>query len=386
LHADLAMARGFSGDAEGAMRHALTALEGLSSLEVEKRAEALARIAMAHFFARHHSQAEALANEAATLATQLGLDHLASRVYSLLFAIAEEAHQDTTRADFYARAMGVSAEGAGDKQLRAASLERLLQTATYRGDDEAAAAAERELADIGQVRLYRDTLVGRLFKVVREVGRGRFSSARRVLEGVDLREASAAEASLQGALLCICLIGDDASDAAARLLERPFLVEVAPDLYSRRYVSLARAYRALANWMLGRGTIARRSLSRDDVAISEGDRILIETIGSICGTRHESASEQVIQQLTEPLVALGFGGHARFLRVIAAASYLPVNLTRAEVALLRSWKTGDTISDLAQRIGKSPHTVNTQMRAICRKTGTSGRAEALAYARSHGLI
>jgi len=386
LHADLGMARSFGGDVDGGMRHTTIAFGGIAKLDVERRAEVLARIAVAHFFARHHAQAESIANEAATIATQYGLDHLASRVYSLLFAIAEETHQDTTRADFYARAMGVAAEGAGDQQLRVASLERLLQTATYRADDDAIVVVERELSMIGQIRTYHDTIVGRVLRIIREVGCGRFKTARRILEGPEPRDVSAAEKALESALLCICLIADDAREQASAILDRPFLVQVEPDLYSRRYVSLARAYRALGQWMLGRATLARRSISRDDSAIGEGDRILIEAIASICGTTHESASEKVIHQLTEPLVALGFAGHARFLRAVATLNYVPVGLTRAELMLLKSWRTGDTIMELAHRIGKSPHTINTQMRAICRKTGTSGRAEALAYAREQGLI
>jgi LuxR family maltose regulon positive regulatory protein len=386
LRADLGAALCFAGDIEHGMHHAAIAFDHIASLDGERRAEVLQRVAVAHFIARHQAQAEVIAGEAATLATQLGLDHLAAGVYSLLFAIAEETHQDTTQAEFYARAMGVAAEAAGDRQMRIASLERLLQMATYRADDDVIAEVERELASIGQIRTYHDTLAGRYFRVLREVGSGRFHSARRILESADSRDASAAENALFSSLLCICLIADGARDEAASLLERPFLVQVEPDLYSRRYVALARAYRAFANWMLGRATVARRSIAVDDTAIGEGDRLLIQAITLICGTTHEGASERVIHQLTEPLVALRFGGFARFLRSLATLAHVPVGLTRAEIALLRSWRAGDTIAELAHRLGKSPHTINTQMRAICRKTGTSGRAEALVFAREQGLI
>ena len=386
LHADLAAARGAGGDSVGAVSHAGFALERISSITFDRRAQVLSRVANAYFYARQHAQAEALANEAATLATQLGLDQLASRVYSLLYAIASEAHQDTTRAEFYARSMGVSAENAGDRQLRVGSLERLLQIATYRGDDEAIAAAEHELAQSDSIRPYRDTMEGRITRVIREVGRRNFRQARRFLEAMNLEELSTAETALRASLLCLCLIADDAHDQALAILEKPLLIEVEPDLYSRRYVSLARGYRALGCWMLGQGTLARRGTSGDLGAITEGERILLDAIASICGTKRAVASERVIHQLTEPLVALNFGGHARFLRSLAAVSYRPVELTRAEIDLLRSWRTGDTIHELADRIGKSYHTVNTQMRAICRKTGTSGRAEALAFARDNGII
>lgn len=386
LHADLSTARGTAGDTVSAMNHAAIALEGIVGIPIDRRAQVLARVATAHYFARNHAQAEEIANEAVALATQLGLDHLASRVYSLLYSIAHETHQDTTRAEFYARAMGAAAENAGDRQMRVASLERLLEVATNRGDDDVIAQAEQELASAGQIRLYRDSIGGRATRAVHEVGRRNFKQARRIMEGLDVRELSTAENGLRTALHCLCMAADGQRDEAAQILEKPFLIEVESDLYSRRYLSVARGYRALANWMLGRGTMARQALARDDVALTEGQRIFMEVVASICGTKRSSASERVIHQLTEPLVALNFGGLARFLRALAVVSYLPVLLTRAEVDLLRAWRSGDTISELADRIGKSPHTINTQMRAICRKTGTSGRAEALAFAREHGLV
>lgn len=386
VHADLAATRGSAGDAVGAMNHAGIALDGIANVPLAGRAQLLGRVAAAYFYARNHVQAEAIANEAVALATQLGFDNLASRVYSLLYAIAEETHQDPTRAEFYARAMGLAAENAGDRQLRAASLERLLQTATYRGDDELIAATEQQLTSLGHIRTYRDTIEGRMTRVVCEVGRANFRQARRLLEGANVTELSAAEIGVRTALLCCCLIADGASDQAATLLEKPFLIELEVDLYSRRYVAIAQAYRAMANWMLGRRAVARRVVAGDDTAMTEGLRVFLEAIASVCGTKRSTVSERVVHQLTEPLVALNFGGQARFIRSLAAVGYRPAQLTRAELELLRSWRVGDTIVELADRIGKSPHTVNTQMRSICRKTGTSGRAEAISYAEKHGFL
>jgi DNA-binding CsgD family transcriptional regulator len=386
LNADLATARSSAGDAVGGMRHASIAFDGISVTPSDRRAQVLARIAHAYFFARQHSEAEAIATEAVSIALQLGQDALASRIYSLLYSIAEETHQDTTRAEYYARSMGAAAENAGDKQLKVASLERLLETATLRGDDEVVAQAERQLVESGHVRSYRDSVGGRVSRAMYELGRKNFKQACRIIETLDPRDLSTAEAGLRSSLLCVCLIAEGRRDEAAQILEKPFLIEVEPDLYSRRFVALARGHRAIANWMLGRSTVARQTVTRDDVALTVGLRIFLEVVASICGVKRSSASDRIIHQLTEPLVALNFGGYARFLRSLAAVSYLPVNLTQAEVDLLRAWRTGDTITELADRIGKSPHTVNTQMRTICRKTGTSGRAEALAYARDHGLI
>lgn len=386
LRADLGLALGTCGDIDGAVENAAFAFERIALVPNERRPLVLNRVAGTYFYAQHFNEAEEIASESAALATSLGLDGLAARSYSLLYSIADAIYQDTTKTEFYARAMGVAANNAAERILRIASLERMYSVAAERGDDESVAAVEEDLRKLGHIRPFRDQIHARVSRVMVDGGAGKFRRAEITLETLDTKDLTMAENALRMALLALLQVANNDRDEAENALDKPFLVQVEPDLYSRRFVELARSYRALALWLLGRKTVARRYLTVDNSPLREKDRILIHTIHSICGTSRHTASDRLIHQLTEPLVGLGLGGFARFLRAVASVGFTPITLTRTESDLLRAWRAGDTINEIAERLGKSPHTIATQMKAIYRKTGTSGRDEALAFARERGLI
>jgi DNA-binding CsgD family transcriptional regulator len=78
-------------------------------------------------------------------------------------------------------------------------------------------------------------------------------------------------------------------------------------------------------------------------------------------------------------------GLARFLREILAPATI-VTLTRSELDVLRALKSGGTTADIADRMGRSSHTVLTHLKSACAKIGCSGRAAAVAYALDMGWI
>jgi ATP/maltotriose-dependent transcriptional regulator MalT len=377
---------GERGDPEPALVHAADVVARIGDLPIERRPRVLARLAGAYSRAGRFVEAEALCSEAAALATELGLDSVAAMAYSVLYSIAEQTHSDTESADSYARAMGAAATNAGDKLLRVSSLERLLYTATIRGDDAAVEAVEGELSALGQMRLLRDTMQTRVGKVIREVGRGRFRQAKRLLETIDPRDLTKAESSLRDALYALaCLANKEPADAAALLSGRVVLAAEA-DFISRRSATLARVYRGLAQWLLGQHAAAKRTFAGTLDALTEADTAMVSVILEICASPTSRPSVDFIAQFTQRLVDLGMGGHARFLEHVIVPSHTLVHLTATELALLRSWRVGDTIQDLAERLGRSPHTVNSHMGAIYRKTGAGTRLEALMFAKDHGLI
>jgi LuxR family maltose regulon positive regulatory protein len=382
----LAAVHGEIGNGATALQYASLAVSQMDAVAVDRRPHILTRVAAAYFRAGNIAEAEALGNEAALLATELGLDATAVAAYSVLYSIAEATHPDTERAHFYARAMCNAADSVGDKVWRASGLERLLYTATIRGDDHVLAEIEQKLAALGHVRLLRDTMQTRFGRVVREVGRRRFAQARRLLETIDSRDLTSADHALRGSLMAlVCFAGGDV-DVATEILEKPLVVPLDPDFLSRRSAALAHVYRALGYWLLGRHAAARRTARLDDAALTETDRVVVGAIGNICELAHAPAARDRVHQITEPLVTLGLAGYARFLRNVVGDRHGTVSLTTAELALLRAWRVGDTIAALAERLGRSPNTVNSHMRSIYRKTGSSSRAEALAYARDHGII
>jgi LuxR family maltose regulon positive regulatory protein len=386
LHAALAAIHGEMGDHDASMDHVAEAARNITVLPVERRPRVLTRIAVASFRAGSFGEAERVAGEAAALASELGLDTVAAMAYSVLYSIAENTNPDTNRADFYAGAMRTAARNAGDVLVQVASLQRMLYNATVRGDDEAVAEIERELTGFRQVSLLRDTMQARIGKVIREIGNGRFVQAKRLLETMDERNLSNAEKSLRLALYAIACVANGDSNEAGAVLDIATIGAAEGDAINRRNAGLARMYRALAYWLLGRGTAARRTIAAEADGLTESDRAVAAAIDRVCALARQNVSLPLVQQATEPLAALGLGGHIRFISSVAASTHVTAHLTRAELAVLRSWRTGDTIHAVAERLGKSAHTVNSHMGAIYRKTGSGSRAEALEFARHHGLL
>jgi DNA-binding CsgD family transcriptional regulator len=86
----------------------------------------------------------------------------------------------------------------------------------------------------------------------------------------------------------------------------------------------------------------------------------------------------------ERLRAEHLGGLARLLAAIpfgrGEQPFGPGLLTPAEREILQQLVTGASTKDIAARTGRSPQTVDTHVRSICRKLNCSGRREAVAVA------
>ncbi len=76
---------------------------------------------------------------------------------------------------------------------------------------------------------------------------------------------------------------------------------------------------------------------------------------------------------------------ARLTSVPAPASY-PAGLTRREVEVLRLLPGGHSNAEIAEALFVSPRTVQTHLSNLYAKLGVGGRAEAVAYAVTHGFV
>jgi two-component system response regulator DegU len=63
-----------------------------------------------------------------------------------------------------------------------------------------------------------------------------------------------------------------------------------------------------------------------------------------------------------------------------------VALTPSEREILQLLAAGASTKDVAGKTGRSPHTVDTHIRSICRKLNCSGRREAVALATRAGWV
>ena len=351
---------------------------------VELRALISHRLAYAHLCLGEANIAEGYATECVQIAHSVGLDSIAARGYSVLQAVAAAIYPDTVLARKYAESCARHAALAGDRAMQVFGLQAQLMVASYQGDDDLYEDTERQLIDLGAERSSRIVMWMRFVKVVHEAGRDNVPLAISTLRSVDQEKLTAPERAFGDALLGLLLATRNREEAAG-LLSRPVLIAAEKDFESRRILAHAQVFHALGQWLLGRGKAARRAPTPDFSAVTPRDAALLTVISTICSTSRQTTTSRQLAQLTEPLLALQLDGHARFLRHMLAPATI-TQLTKTELEILRALRGGGTTYDVADRLGKSSHTVLSHLKSACSKIGCSGRAAAVAYAVDMGWI
>ncbi len=225
----------------------------------------------------------------------------------------------------------------------------------------------------------------RLARATHEAWSGDFASGARLLETLDGRIADPAERSCWHAATAFfrALCGDTAAAAAHLAAVERGSGGAGP--VGRKLERLAHAYAAFAEIVLGNPTAARKRLPaaerNDERALCEAAERL-----SFVGL---SAGAAALEPIAARLEERGQTGFARLLRAAARAaapSQRDFGLTQAELRVLRSLAAGMPPKLIAAESGRSVETIRNQVKAAIRKTGASGRLEAVALARSAGLL
>ncbi len=356
----------------------------LDAGSVEMRAIVSHRLAYAHWCLGEPMVAEGYATESVQLAHSLGLESIAARGYSVLQGVASAVYPDTLLSRRYAEACTRSAIAAGDRAMQIHGLECQLVIAADQGDDDLYEASERRLVELGAERSARNLMWLHYVKAIRAAGRGNEPLAVSMLSALDNSALSPSERVFRDALLGL-ILATSRRDEATALVGRPILMPADSDFESRRLLAYAQVYNSLGQWLLGRGRAARRAPTPDFSAVTPRDASLLTVIVTICSTSRQTTTVRQLSQLTEPLIALQLDGHARFLRRILAPATI-TQLTRTELEVLRELRSGGTTADVADRLGRSSHTVLSHLKSACSKIGCSGRAAAVAYAQDMGWL
>ncbi len=351
---------------------------------VEVRALVSHRLAYAHWCLGEPVVAEGYATECVQLAQSIGLDAIAARGYGVLQAVASSIYPDSLLSRRYAEACTRAALASGERSLQIHGLECQLVIAVDQGDDDLYAASERQLIELGAERGSRNVMWLQFAKVVHTAGINNTALATKILSSIDVAKLSPAERVFKDAVHALMLAVND-RDEALILLARPILVVADKDFESRRLLAYGQVYHSLAQWLVGRGRAARRAPAPDFTAVTARDANLLAIVTTICSTSRQTITTRQLDQLTEPLVALQLDGHARFLRRVLAPAAV-AQLTRTELEVLRALRGGGTTADVADRLGKSSHTILSHLKSACSKIGCSGRAAAVAYAQDMGWI
>jgi DNA-binding CsgD family transcriptional regulator len=219
---------------------------------------------------------------------------------------------------------------------------------------------------------------------VRAAGTGKTDRAIAELNRIDRSGlGKPAAAFVENVLALLYAAVDD--ERAQALLERPVLAFAERDVDSTRYLSYAQAFHALGHWAIGRGRAARRARFPNVSDLIPLDAAVVSVIGTICSTSRQAITARQIEQFTEPLLAVGLAGYARFLRAVLKPATVH-ELTRTELEILRELRTGGTTAEVAERLGKSSNTVLSHIKSACSKIGCSGRTAAVSYAVNQGWI
>jgi LuxR family maltose regulon positive regulatory protein len=160
---------------------------------------------------------------------------------------------------------------------------------------------------------------------------------------------------------------------------------------SRRTIR-SHVFMALAEMVRGHSSAAHRHLTEADRAI-EGPmtrmRALVSAVRTVHRVQLGQAESSGFANALERLRAEQFGGIARLLESIALPGGSADRygaLTPAEREILQLLARGASTKDVAAQTGRSPHTVDTHIRSICKKLECGSRREAVALATTAGWV
>jgi ATP/maltotriose-dependent transcriptional regulator MalT len=361
--------------------------EQLPNVAANVQVKVLQRLGIAAFYEGDLETAERLSQDAALLATDLGMDTFAALAYGTLYSTASLIDADITRARSFLRSQIAAAERAANTSLRVYALRAQYAIAALNAEFGEAAQIEAQLATLVDARSFREAPLFREAVALQFVSKREYAKAEAALSSLPAATLSETTLARREALLAVLRIlrGDRASAGAA--LERALLTEASLDFRSRIDLAYAYAFRGLAYWGLDRPAQARKAFDIESTALPHRDRVLVDQFGKLVALPHPLPNVAAIEAFCEELQRSGFGAYAELLRRLVERDANDVHLSTTEIETLRVFdQLGGRAIDVAKALGKSKYTVQNQIQSAIRKLGCSGRAEALAYARQRGWL
>ena len=353
----------------------------------ETRAIALTRLGSAAFYIGDLAGAEEYASDAAALCHDLGMESVAAHAYGTLCGVAVVSDRTCLRALAFAKQQASSAERAGNVALRVVGLRAQLDLAAESGDFEAAQAADVALLALPDTRTHRDALPTRIARALLWASRDEPKRAAALVASASDRALSPPERAYRNIFAGLLSLIDGDRETARLAIEKPLLLEATENYIDRRYAALTYAFRGIVLWALDRPAQARRAFAMDTTFLAERDHVLIEALRAVTALPHPLPNPTAFDWICDLLATASLDGYSLLLRKLARRETEHVVLTPAELETLRAFEQlGQTTAQIAAHLGKSYHTVDTQVKTIIRKLGCSGRAEALAFARKQGWL
>jgi ATP/maltotriose-dependent transcriptional regulator MalT len=375
-------------DAVDAIEAALQLLD--ASVAEDSRARIYQQASYVERYAGSLDKARSYASSAIEFAFANNLYELAARAYSVLYTIARDTADDPIEALHILERLNESARKGASAHATLFALVARYEIEVERANDAALEAFDVEMRERETMlpQLRRTTVVA--MDALRAAWQRDFMRAYALVAQTAREQSTTEQRALRAADAALYATAAGLQQEAERHLEEAAKA-VTESTASSRHVIRARLTMALAYLLRGHDTAAHRLIADAERSLTPRMarvRAFAHAVRTLYRVHLELAPEQEFAPSLERLRAEHFGGIARLLEALplAATEGTYAALTPAEREVLQLLAKGASTKDVAARTGRSPHTVDTHIRSICRKLGCSGRREAVALASSRGWV
>jgi len=390
LRATLATAYAADGrqtQASATMDEALGILGSVTADDV--RARIYQQAAYVFQFDADHARAKGYAELAIETAQRAGLYDIAARAYSVLYNIVYEETDDPIAVLSILDRLGECARKAASDQVRLFGLIGAYEIEAERGDDVALDGLDAQLSRAATM-LPRSRLESLLpAQALRRTWRREFAEAWSMLAGSAAQATTPGRRAVRAAETALYAV------AAGLVEEGEFAIGEARTALAAcgdpdRRTGRARALLAMTETLRGRSAIAHRDLGEAQRSVAPHlSRLLalVRTARTFYQLSIGQADDAALSASLERLRSDHMGGAARMIEMLpppVPSSGAYASLTAAERRILDLLVGGASTKEIAEGIDRSPQTVDTHVRSICRKLECKGRREAVALAMRSG--
>jgi LuxR family maltose regulon positive regulatory protein len=372
-----------------AIRRALDLLEPAAPDDV--RARLLQQAAYVYHVTPSRDQARTYAEHAIELALARNLYDVAARAYSILYTIQNDEADDPIASLSILDKLEECARKGASEQARLYSLIASYEIEVERGDDAAIERIEPALEEHHEAlaRARGEALLPA--RALRAAWNGEFRRAYDLLAGTAEAQSSPERRALRAAEIALYAAAAGMNDEAeAAMAETQRALETS-EPQTRRAIR-SRLFLALVELARGHGTMAHRHLAEAERSLQPSMRrlrALANAVRALYRVHLEQGDSAPLAGALERMRSEHFGGLARLLSALpvgASEKEGYAQLTPAEREILQLLVGGASTKDVAAKTTRSPQTVDTHIRSLCRKLHCSGRREAVALAIRSGWV
>lgn len=292
--------------------------------------------------------------------------------------------------------MEKAATEAGDVSLMFTAICGAYDLEVDRGNVEAIERLDKELQKFENRRFSRATASLLPAFAMRASWHRDFEAALNFLNGTMQEQSGSGRQALRGAEIATYAaacgkreLAQGQYDAAADL------IRATEDLFARSPLRTVRTQLllALVALMMGRNSSAHNWILEAEKSIGQLTkryRTFVRTVRALYVHVETRAAEHDLEAALTALRDDGFGGLARTIKAlpmpVGEKNTSVAGLTPTEVTILRALVEFGRTKDVAERLERSPYTINWHIKSIMRKLGCASRREAINIAKSRGII